>query len=155
MSREKGRGRGREAGSLLSRKPIVGLNPRTLGSWIWAKGSHLIDWATQAPLPSFTVCFLQHFWDSSVLYESVCHTILLLNSSLLYWYTIIYSFVCQWTFVSSFWLSQIKHTSVWICVSFCLGKYLQWLAHMVGMFNFMRNCQDVIQSDYTILQPAI
>ena len=34
-STSKGRGRGRErGGSLLSREPITGLDPRTLGSWL-------------------------------------------------------------------------------------------------------------------------
>lgn len=37
--------------------------------------------------------------------------------------------------------------------SFCMGKNLEgeWLGHMVDMFNFVRNCQNVIQNDCTTL----
>ena len=49
-SRQRGRQREEEAGSLLSREPDAGLHPRTLRSWPEPKAEILIHWATQAPL---------------------------------------------------------------------------------------------------------
>ena len=57
VGREAGRERGREAGSLLSREPDVGLDPKTLGSWPEQKAEALTHWATQAPHTFLMVIF--------------------------------------------------------------------------------------------------
>ena len=44
-----GREAGKEAGSLLSREPDVGLDPRTPRSWPEPKAEALTHWATQVP----------------------------------------------------------------------------------------------------------
>ena len=57
VGREAGREREEEAGSLLSREPDAGLDPKTLGSWPEPKAEALTHWATQVPQRFFSFSF--------------------------------------------------------------------------------------------------
>ena len=76
----------------------------------------------------FCLLSLSIFGDSSMLYESVFHT-LLMPSSILCWYTIICFFICLSVDICCQFLAITNKTH--ICISFFLGKNLEgkWLDH--------------------------
>ena len=70
MSEREGLGGGGQTDSLLSREPIPGLD--SPGTWsqdtgivTWVEGSHLTNWATQAPLESMFLTTL-YSWSLSL-----------------------------------------------------------------------------------------